>query len=343
MTDQTQAPRAVTGEELAELRREIAASLAYVRETFKLMSAPQAVKGALYSRVGTSDWRAKEVQDKVLALLDRLEQGAGEVVGWTLRWPDGEILRAHSFVSEAAAQSWATHDGRGAQAQPLYAAPVPDAYKGAKASEGGHEAESDTGTFIDDKNRQHDAPQAGVAPQDACQDCGCHVPVWLAPSPLWNLVMGGPDATDDPGGYICVHCFIRRAEEAGQRPSAWVVLPEADAPQAGVVSVPVEPTEAMLQAMYENRFPPNSNPAGGLTRWATWDEAKASLAAEQARAAGMAEALEPFSALASTKLMLNGEEFIASDDYVFPAGPITFGHLRRARTALEARADGEGK
>lgn len=40
------------------------------------------------------------------------------------------------------------------------------------------------------------------------------------------------------------------------------------------VTVPVEPSEAMLRAMYENRFPPNSTPAGGFTRWATWEEAR---------------------------------------------------------------------
>lgn len=59
-----------------------------------------------------------------------------------------------------------------------------------------------------------------------CQDCERENPVWFAPSPLWNLVMGGPDAKDDPGGIICPNCFIKRAEAAGQTPTAWVLQPE---------------------------------------------------------------------------------------------------------------------
>lgn len=59
-----------------------------------------------------------------------------------------------------------------------------------------------------------------------CDDCGIPNPTWFAPSPLWNLVMGGPDATDDPGGYICPACFIVRAENAGVCPSAWRLEPE---------------------------------------------------------------------------------------------------------------------
>lgn len=61
----------------------------------------------------------------------------------------------------------------------------------------------------------------------ACDDCGIANPTWFAPSPLWNLVMGGPEATDDPGGFICPACFIVRAEKAGVYPSAWRLEPEA--------------------------------------------------------------------------------------------------------------------
>lgn len=59
-----------------------------------------------------------------------------------------------------------------------------------------------------------------------CQDCERKNPVWFAPSPLWNLVMGGPDAKGDPGGFICPNCFIKRAEAAGVTPTAWVLQPE---------------------------------------------------------------------------------------------------------------------
>lgn len=59
-----------------------------------------------------------------------------------------------------------------------------------------------------------------------CDDCSREVEVWFAPNPLWNLVIGGPAATDDPGGMLCPSCFIQRAEKAGIKPTAWVVQPE---------------------------------------------------------------------------------------------------------------------
>lgn len=59
-----------------------------------------------------------------------------------------------------------------------------------------------------------------------CQDCQRENPVWFAPSPLWNLVMGGEDARGDPGGTVCPNCFIERAEAAGQIPTAWELRPE---------------------------------------------------------------------------------------------------------------------
>jgi hypothetical protein len=59
--------------------------------------------------------------------------------------------------------------------------------------------------------------------QPRCEDCEGPVPVWFAPNPLWNLVKGGPEATDDPGGFLCLNCFVIRAEAAGIRPTAWVL------------------------------------------------------------------------------------------------------------------------
>lgn len=56
-----------------------------------------------------------------------------------------------------------------------------------------------------------------------CSDCHGPALVWFAPNWLWNRVMGGPDATDDPGGMLCPNCFIQRAEGAGIRPTAWVL------------------------------------------------------------------------------------------------------------------------
>lgn len=44
---------------------------------------------------------------------------------------------------------------------------------------------------------------------------------WFAQSYLWNLVMGGPSMTDDPGGVLCPSCFTQAADDAG-KPIGWV-------------------------------------------------------------------------------------------------------------------------
>lgn len=59
-----------------------------------------------------------------------------------------------------------------------------------------------------------------------CDDCQQRYAVWFAPSQIWNFVMGGPDAKDDPGGMLCPRCFTLRAEAVGVVPTAWVVQPE---------------------------------------------------------------------------------------------------------------------
>jgi hypothetical protein len=72
-----------------------------------------------------------------------------------------------------------------------------------------------------------------AASENACQDCGVDNPVWFAPNVLWNRVMGGPAATDDPGGYLCPVCFIRHAEAAGIDPTGWLLTQEAVAAPVG--------------------------------------------------------------------------------------------------------------
>jgi hypothetical protein len=62
--------------------------------------------------------------------------------------------------------------------------------------------------------------------ETVCDECGGPNPVWFAPSQTWNLVMGGPDAKGDPGGFLCPTCFIRKAEAGGIVPTAWTVAPE---------------------------------------------------------------------------------------------------------------------
>ncbi len=59
-----------------------------------------------------------------------------------------------------------------------------------------------------------------------CDDCQQGYAVWFAPSPIWNFVMGGPEAKDDPGGMLCPRCFTLRAEASGIIPTAWEVRPE---------------------------------------------------------------------------------------------------------------------
>lgn len=56
-----------------------------------------------------------------------------------------------------------------------------------------------------------------------CQECGFTFRPWFAPDRLWNLVMGGPGAKDDPGGVVCPNCFIELAEAAGINPPAWCI------------------------------------------------------------------------------------------------------------------------
>ena len=71
----------------------------------------------------------------------------------------------------------------------------------------------------------------------ACDDCHGPVPSWFAPNDLWNKVMGGADAKDDPGGMLCVHCFIRRAEIVEVKPAAWRL--DADADRLSLLSAEV--------------------------------------------------------------------------------------------------------
>lgn len=85
-------------------------------------------------------------------------------------------------------------------------------------------------------------PSAAVASspeQPTCEDCNGTVHVWFAPNKLWNLVKGGPEATDDPGGQLCPNCFILRAEAAGIVPTAWILDQE-------VLSDPSPPTEPLI-------------------------------------------------------------------------------------------------
>lgn len=73
-------------------------------------------------------------------------------------------------------------------------------------------------------------PAAVGEGEATCECCGGPALTWFAPNKLWNLVQGGPEATDDPGGMLCPNCFILKAEAAGIVPTAWVLATEHIAP-----------------------------------------------------------------------------------------------------------------
>lgn len=63
-----------------------------------------------------------------------------------------------------------------------------------------------------------------------CQACGMEYVPWFTDNALWNAVMGGPDATEDPGGYLCPRCFAQRADSAGHR-AVWDFRPAQVKPE----------------------------------------------------------------------------------------------------------------
>lgn len=60
-----------------------------------------------------------------------------------------------------------------------------------------------------------------------CRDCGTEDNIrWFTDSVLWNQVLGGPGTVGDPGGILCIPCFVSRTDEAGYWPRVWRLLPE---------------------------------------------------------------------------------------------------------------------
>jgi len=60
-----------------------------------------------------------------------------------------------------------------------------------------------------------------------CQDCGTlNNIVWFTENVLWNEVMGDPGTMGDPGGIVCISCFIRRVDRTGLAPTGWRLIPE---------------------------------------------------------------------------------------------------------------------
>ncbi len=60
-----------------------------------------------------------------------------------------------------------------------------------------------------------------------CQDCGTlDNIVWFTDNVFWNQVVGGPATMYDPGGLLCIPCFVLRVDAAGLNPTGWRLLPE---------------------------------------------------------------------------------------------------------------------
>ncbi len=61
-----------------------------------------------------------------------------------------------------------------------------------------------------------------------CSDCGTSDNVvWFTDNVLWNHVMAFPEVSfDDPGGILCIPCFVVRVDEAGLFPTGWRLLPD---------------------------------------------------------------------------------------------------------------------
>lgn len=60
-----------------------------------------------------------------------------------------------------------------------------------------------------------------------CRDCGTEDNIrWFTESVFWNQVIGGPGTMGDPGGILCIPCFVKRTDAAGYWPRAWLLLPE---------------------------------------------------------------------------------------------------------------------
>lgn len=87
---------------------------------------------------------------------------------------------------------------------------------------------------FDDLTRQAEAitKPPGALPAELqgdgpCKDCGtAHNIRWFTESVFWNQVIGGPGTMGDPGGILCIPCFVKRTDAAGYWPRAWLLLPE---------------------------------------------------------------------------------------------------------------------
>lgn len=60
---------------------------------------------------------------------------------------------------------------------------------------------------------------------EVCQRCKNLYLIWIAPSPLWNYVMGPNEKNQLQayGGMVCMTCFIRLAMNFGLSGEGWLI------------------------------------------------------------------------------------------------------------------------
>lgn len=75
--------------------------------------------------------------------------------------------------------------------------------------------------IYDAVNAEAAIPLADLARDERCVRCATEGVNWVAPSPLWNLVMRGGDINGEPAYHdlVCMKCFVdlaHRFELSGQ-------------------------------------------------------------------------------------------------------------------------------
>jgi hypothetical protein len=97
-----------------------------------------------------------------------------------------------------------------------------------------HGAERDAGLYATTASivrsplRRPDDEIRPWRPEDGdsrCQECERTYVPWFTDNWLWNHVMGGPNCTSDPGGYLCPRCFMVRVEQVSPG-LVWRLFPE---------------------------------------------------------------------------------------------------------------------
>lgn len=81
-----------------------------------------------------------------------------------------------------------------------------------------------------------------------CEDCHHAYRPWFTDNVLWNQVMGGEGAMDDPGGNLCPACFMRRTE-AQHGFIVWRVVPTWRKPTSAPHSKPARGMAEMGAAL----------------------------------------------------------------------------------------------